>query len=131
MRTSVNVPEEVVDAFDRVWQKQGIDSRSRAVREAMLEYVESHARLEEESGEVVALVGFDYRHHEVIEGVHAVQHEYQGVIASTSHTHHGEWCLEAVFCRGPAGRIHRLTDRLRNFDGVRRVRVMVISETLA
>jgi len=46
--------------------RPGLDNRSRAVREAMQEYIESHSRLEELTADVVALVAFDYRHHEVI-----------------------------------------------------------------
>jgi CopG family nickel-responsive transcriptional regulator len=126
VRTSVNVPDEVLAEFDRVWREQGLDNRSRAVREAMLEYVETHSRLAETTGEVVALVGFDYRHHDVIRELHAVQHDYQDVILNTSHTHQGEWCLESLFCRGSAERVRALTNRLRDFDAVRRVKEMVI-----
>jgi CopG family nickel-responsive transcriptional regulator len=128
MRTSFNVPDELLDAFDRVWQAQGIDNRSRAVREAMSEYVEAHSRLDATDGTVVALVGFDYRHHEVIQALHTVQHDYQDVILNTSHTHQGEWCLESLFCSGPAERVRELTYRLRDFDGVRRVKLMLIRE---
>lgn len=128
MRTSFNIPDEIVEEFDRVWQEQGLESRSRAVREAMLEYIESHSRLEDTTGEVVALVGFDYQHHEVIRELHGVQHDYQDVILNTSHTHQGEWCLESLFCRGPAERVRDLTYQLRDFDGVRRVKVMVIQQ---
>jgi len=130
MRTSFNIPDEMVEEFDRVWQEQGIENRSRAVREAMLEYIESHSRLEDTSGEVVALVAFDYRHDEVIQELHDVQHDYPDVILSTSHTHQGEWCLESLFCRGAAERVRELTYRLRDFDGVRRVKVMVIRDSV-
>ncbi|MBV0902846.1 CopG family ribbon-helix-helix protein [Haloarcula salina] len=128
MRTSFNVPDDLVAEFDQVWQEQGLDNRSRAVREAMREYVESHTRLERLRGDAVALVAFDYRHHDVIEALHGVQHEYQDVILNTSHTHQGEWCLESLFCRGSVERVRELSHRLRDFDGVRRVRVMVIRE---
>lgn len=128
MRTSLNVPEDLLAEFDEVWQAQGLDNRSRAVREAMLEYVESHTRLDETEGTLVALVGFDYRHHDVIRELHGVQHEYQDVILNTSHTHQGELCLESLFCRGDADRIHDLTNALRDFDAVRRVKVMVIPD---
>jgi CopG family nickel-responsive transcriptional regulator len=128
MRTTVNVPDEAAEAFDRTWQEQGLSSRSRAVREAMREYVERHATLAAVDGEVVALLGFDYRHDEVIRDLHAVQHDYQDVVESTSHTHQGEWCLEALFCRGDADRVAELADRLRDFDGVHRVKTMVIAE---
>jgi CopG family nickel-responsive transcriptional regulator len=128
MRTSFNIPDALVAEFDEVWQEEGIENRSRAVREAMQEYIEAHSRLEETSGEIVALVGFDYRHHDVIRELHAVQHEYQDVILNTSHTHQGEWCLESLFCRGAAERVCALTYRLRDFDSVRRVKVMVIRD---
>jgi CopG family nickel-responsive transcriptional regulator len=128
MRTSFNIPDDLVAEFDRVWGEEGIENRSRAVREAMREYVERHSRLEDTTGEVVALVGFDYRYHDVIQELHAAQHEFQDVILNTNHTHQGEWCLESLFCRGPADRVRTLTYRLRNFDGVRRVKVMVIRD---
>jgi CopG family nickel-responsive transcriptional regulator len=126
MRTSFNIPDEVVEEFDQVWQAEGIDNRSRAVREAMQEYIEAHSQLESTSGEVVALVGFDYQHHEVIRELHSIQHDYQDVILNTSHTHQGEWCLESLFCRGAVERIRALTYALRDFDGVHRVKIMVI-----
>lgn len=130
MRTSFNIPDELVEEFDRVWQEQGLESRSRAVREAMLEYVESHSRLKDTSGIVIALVGFDYRHHGVIEQLHTVQHDYQDIIRSTSHTHQEGWCLESLFCRGPAERVRELTYELRDFDSVQRVKVMVIRDSV-
>lgn len=53
----------------------------------MQEYIEAHTRLEAATGEVVALVGFDYQHDEVIHALHSVQHECQEPILNTSHTH--------------------------------------------
>ncbi len=128
MRTSFNIPDEVVEEFDQVWEEEGIDNRSRAVREAMQEYIEAHSRLEHLSEDVIALVAFDYRHHEVIEELHEIQHEYQDVILNTSHTHQGELCLESMFCRGTGERVRELTYRLRDFDGVNRVKIMVIRD---
>ena len=126
MRTSFKIPDAVLAEFDAVWQAQDIDNRSRAVREAMLEYIEAHSRFENQSGEVVALIGFDYRHNDVIEELHTIQHEFQDVILNTSHTHQGDWCLESLFCRGDVTDVRDLTYRLRDFDGVRRVKLMVI-----
>ena len=128
MRTSFNIPDAVVEEFDQVWQEEGLDNRSRAVREAMQEYIESHSRLEDLSEDVIALVAFDYRHHEVIKELHGVQHDYQDVILNTSHTHQGEWCLESLFCQGAGERVRKLTYRLRDFDGVNRVKSMVIRD---
>ncbi|MFC6904883.1 CopG family ribbon-helix-helix protein [Halalkalicoccus tibetensis] len=126
MRTSLNVPEEVLEEFDRTWQAEGLGSRSRAIREAMAEYVESHTELEGMEGTVAAAVVFDYEHTAVIEALHDVQHEYQDVIGSTSHTHQGDWCLETLFCRGDVADVRELVYRLKDFDHVRRVNVMLI-----
>jgi CopG family nickel-responsive transcriptional regulator len=126
MRTSLNVPEDVLREFDEKWQAEGLSSRSRAIREAMAEYVESHTSLEGTEGTVAAAVVFDYEHTAVIEDLHDIQHEYQGVISSTSHTHQGDWCLETLFCRGEVSEIRELVYELKDFDHVRRVNTMLI-----
>lgn len=51
------------------------------------------------------------------------------MIDTTSHVHHGEWCLETVFCHGPADRVRELVYRLKNFDDVGRVSVMSLRST--
>ncbi|WP_433628581.1 CopG family ribbon-helix-helix protein [Halomicrococcus sp. NG-SE-24] len=124
MRTSLNVPEDVLDAFDDTWQRQGLDSRSRAVREAMREYTEAHSQFEDLSGDVAAVLAFDYEHGSVVDDLHAIQHEFDAVVDATSHVHHGDWCLETAFCLGPAERVRELTYRLRDFDAVGRVKVL-------
>jgi len=126
MRTSFNIPDDLLAEFDDTWQTEGFDSRSRAVREAMYEYIEAHAELESVDGEVAAVLAFDYEHEPVIEQLHTVQHEFQDVITTTSHTHEGEWCLETIFCRGPAERVRTLLYRLRDFDAVGRVKMMLL-----
>jgi len=126
MRTSLNIPQEVLDAFDKTWESQGMESRSRAVREAMQEYIERHMTLEDVEGEVVAMIAFDYENTLVIGDLHDVQHEFQDVIETMTHTHQGEWCLECVFCRGEASRIRQLAYRLRDFDAVGRANVVFL-----
>jgi len=126
MRTSFNIPDELLAEFDETWQTEGFDSRSRAVREAMQEYIEAHAELEAVDGEVAAVLAFDYEHEPVIEQLHTIQHEFQDVITTTSHTHEGEWCLETIFCRGSAERVRTLLYRLRDFDAVGRVKMMLL-----
>ena len=126
MRTSLNVPQEVLDAFDETWKSEGMESRSRAVREAMQEYIERHTRLEEIEGEAIAAIAFDYEHTLVIGELHTIQHEFEDVIGTTQHMHHGDWCLETIFCTGPANRIRELVYQLRDFDAVGRVNVMFL-----
>jgi len=126
MRTSLNIPQEILESFDDTWQDEGIESRSRAVREAIQEYIERHTDLEGLNGPVVAALAFDYEHTLVIGDLHTVQHDFEDVIGTTQHMHHGEWCLETIFCEGPAARIRELVYQLRDFDAVGRVNVMFL-----
>ena len=128
MRTSFNIPDDLLSEFDETWQAEGLDSRSRGVREAMQEYIEAHSRLEDIEGDVVVIIAFDYEHEAVIEDIHTVQHQFQDVITTTNHIHEGEWCLETLFCSGPASRVRDLTYRLRDFDAVSRVKLMLLVE---
>jgi CopG family nickel-responsive transcriptional regulator len=105
MRTSLNFPQEVIDSFDETWKAEGLESRSRAAREAIHEYIERHTELEEIEGDVLAAVAFDYEHTLVIGELHTVQHEFEDIIGTTQHLHHSEWCLETIFCIGLAPRI--------------------------
>lgn len=126
MRTSFNIPDELLSEFDATWQSEGFDSRSRAVREAMQEYIESHTELETLSGEVTAAIAFDYQHDHVIEELHDLQHEYQEIITTTSHTHEGDWCLETILCRGDASRVRSLLYRIRDYDAVGRAKLLLL-----
>lgn len=92
MRTSFNIPDDLLTEFDRTWQAEG----------------------------------FDYQHERVIRELHDVQHDFQDVITTTSHTHEGDWCLEVIFCRGQAARVRELVYRLRDFDAVGRVKVLLL-----
>ena len=128
MRTSFNIPDDLLSEFDETWQAEELDSRSRGVREAMQEYIENHTKLEAVEGDVVVIISFDYEHEAVIEEIHDIQHRFQDVITTTNHIHEGDWCLETVFCNGPAERVRELTYRLRDFDSVSRVKLMLLAE---
>lgn len=123
MRTSLNIPEEVLEAFDETWQEQGLESRSRAAREAIHEYIERHTSLEAVEGDVTATVSFNYEHTLVVGELHEVQHDYEDVITTTHHLHRGEWCMETLFCTGPAAAVRSLVYELRDFDAVDRVNI--------
>jgi CopG family nickel-responsive transcriptional regulator len=128
MRTSLNIPQEAVASFDETWKAEGLESRSRAVREAIHEYIGRHTRLEQIDGKVVAAVAFDYEHTLIIGELHTVQHEFEEIIQTTHHMHHGEWCLETIFCKGAAARIRNLVYQLRDFDAVGRVNVVFLQQ---
>ncbi|REA00996.1 CopG family transcriptional regulator [Haloferax sp. Atlit-6N] len=119
MRTSLNIPQEVLESFDATWQEEELESRSRAVREAIHEYIERHTELEGLEGPAVAALAFDYEHTLVIGKLHTVQHEFEDIISTTQHMHQGEWCLETIFCQGSAARIRELVALLKSSESYR------------
>lgn len=125
MRTSFNIPDDLLSQFDHVWEHQGLDSRSRAVREAMSEYIASHTTLETAAGTVTTVIAFDYDHDIAMDDVHAAQREYRDVIVSSNHVHESDRCTETVTCRGEVDRIRSLVYRLRDFDAVGRVKPVI------
>lgn len=131
MRTSFNIPDDLLSKFDHTWEHEGIDSRSRAVREAMRVYIETHTSLEEGSGVVTALLVFDYEHEVSTGDIYDVQDEFRDIITTTCHSNEGEWSLETVFCRGEAARIRNLVYQLRDFDAVGRVKVLILTPQTA
>lgn len=127
MRTSFNIPDDLLAKFDHTWEHEGLESCSRAVREAMREYIEAHTRLEEVSGKVTALVTFDYDHKVSTGTLHDVQDEFQDTITTACHSNEGEWSLKTVFCQGEAARIRDLVYQLRDFHTVERVNVLILT----
>jgi CopG family nickel-responsive transcriptional regulator len=127
MRTSLNVPDDLLSEFDEVWQAEGLASRSRAVRQAMEAYIRSHAELESATGTVVAVVAYEYDHETVVDEVYHVQHEFDDVITATTHVHQGPTCLETVICDGPAETVRDLVYHLRDFDAVRNTSLLSLS----
>jgi len=73
---------------------------------------------------VSAIVAFDYEHHEVIRDLHDVQHDFQDVVETTSHTTKvsgvSRWCSAT----GTRERVRQLVYGLRDFDAVGRVKVL-------
>jgi len=43
--------------------------------------------------------------------------------------HHGEWCLETIFCSGPADQIRVLVYNICDFDAVGRVNITLLQPT--
>ena len=94
MRASLNIPQEILESFDATWQDEGLESRSRAVREAIQEYIERHTDLEKLDGPAVAALAFDYEHTLVIGELHTIQHEFEDIIGATQHMHQGSGVLK-------------------------------------
>lgn len=123
MRTSISIPEELLEVLDRTWKDQELDSRSRAIRGAIREYVDRHTELENLKGDAVATVVFDYEYDRSIDDIHAIQHNYDDVMDTTHHKHRDDRCVQSIFCEGDASEICELVHRLRNFDAVGQVNV--------
>jgi len=128
LRIGVYIPGELADRILEIMRITGIASISRVVQEALWLYVSEHSWKTE--GEVVGAVGVLYDHevkhsNEVLTDL---QHRYMDVVVTATHIHVDERnCLLLIVVRGGSGRIKALVNDIENVDGVKMVRLMLMS----
>lgn len=115
-RFSVSLPEELLEAFD-VWiGRQGLGSRSEALRHLIRRFI-SETQWEERTGEACGSLTLVYDHHsrDAVGELTRLEHDFEDVIICTTHVHldHAR-CLEAVLLRGDTKRIRDFEEALRD-----------------
>jgi CopG family nickel-responsive transcriptional regulator len=119
-RFSVSVPPELLAAFDAWVRREGIATRSEAVKHLM------HGALvaqEWEDGRAVAgalVLVYDHHKRGLVRQLMDVQHDFGETIVSTQHVHlDHDNCLEVVTLKGEAGRIRRLLAAVKAVKGLK------------
>lgn len=119
---SVSLPDELLARFDGWVAARGFPSRSGGVARLIRDELDALA-LADDDTECVATVSFTYDHHqrELLERLAHLQHEYVGLVVSTTHVHldHSR-CLEVLILRGRARQVRELGQRVIAVRGVER-----------
>ncbi|WP_456481434.1 nickel-responsive transcriptional regulator NikR [Methanopyrus sp.] len=129
VRTSVTVPEQLLQKVNKLISSGYFASRSEVFRQALREYlqrIEWTERVGEE--EYFGALTYVFRHERAEPELVKVQHEFTDVIISTTHVHVSrEKCLEVLLLQGPGKRIAELAKRIRGVRGVEQARLTVVS----
>jgi CopG family nickel-responsive transcriptional regulator len=129
---SVSLEDELLARFDGWVAARGFPSRSGGVARLIRDELDALA-LADDDTECVATVSYTYDHHqrELLERLAHLQHEYVGLVVSTTHVHvdHSR-CLEVLILRGRARQVRELGQRVIAVRGVERGELF-LSQVLA
>ena len=120
-RLSISVPTSLLDEFDSMVLSMGHPSRSKAVSEAMREFVSNRKWDLERKGRVPGVILVTYDHHSrgISNALTELQHDYPDVVTATMHIHLSRHtCLEVIAFSGSASRVRGLAKTLRAQKGV-------------
>ncbi len=128
VRTGISLPRRVLEELDHLIKELGINSRSKAISEAISLYIGERMWLvKEEDTWVVGSLTMVYRHDEASDRVSHVQHHFTDIIRSTSHIHLSEdMCLEVVIITGPMSKARELVKEIQRMRGIEVIKPFMI-----
>jgi len=127
-RFGVSLPNRLLNEFDTVLSGLGYASRSKALADAVTEFI-SQKRVAEK-GRVTGTVSYMYDHHvcDVNGKLVKLQHGYEKCIRSVMHSHitHDD-CVEVLIVEGMTKEIQNLFGGLSAIRGVKSCKLSVLS----
>ena len=120
-RISLSVPNPLLEEFDALSNTLGHPNRSRAVSEAMREFLSNRKWDIARKGRVPGVILLTYDHHAggIGQALTELQHDYPDVVTATMHIHLSKHvCLEVIAFNGDASRVRSLAKTLRSRKGV-------------
>ncbi|MBI2938180.1 MAG: nickel-responsive transcriptional regulator NikR [Thaumarchaeota archaeon] len=128
-RMSVSTPRPLLEEFDAVVAQMGYD-RSKAVQQAMKNFITEHKWTRSKAKTVAGAVIFIYDHEtsRLDEQLTDIQHHYAPIINSTLHLHLGsEDCLQIVAVKGSSEKIQRLSQEISVKRGVKQLKQAIVA----
>ncbi len=119
-RFSISIEENLLDIFDEHIQERQYNNRSEAIRDLIRKaFTKKEWEADKEVMGVINLV-YDHHQHQLQEKVTEIQHDFHGLIVSTTHVHMDHHnCLEVIIVKGKAKEVQELSDLLLAQRGVR------------
>jgi len=128
-RLSVSLPSALVKEFDSVWRSMQYTNRSKAVHDALRNFVSDHKWMQEGVEELMGAIVLLYYVDKpgLLNRIMEIQHEFENVISSTMHVHLTKnKCLEIIGVRGDAKNIKGLAQRLMAKRGVKQLKFAAV-----
>ena len=129
-RISFSTPLTLLRQFDGSLSAIGYKDRSKALQIAMRNFVTEYAWKKETEKNGAGVILFMYNHdsHGLQEALTDTQHEFRGIVNSTTHIHLDESrCLEMISVRGKMERIQALAKGIMKRRGVMQLRLATVA----
>jgi len=124
-RLSISLPASLVKEFDVVWRNMHYSDRSKAVHDALRNFISDHKWMQEEAEELMGAIVLLYYVNKpgLLNAIVKTQHEFENVISSTMHVHlTKDKCLEIIGIKGNAKDVKALGQRLMAKKGVKQLK---------
>jgi CopG family nickel-responsive transcriptional regulator len=118
-RFGVSLEEELLDRLDSLVKDNQFPNRSQAIR--FLIKQNEVEDLWKGDMEVAGALVLMYNHHkrDIQKQMTSIQHDYHCLILSSQHIHlDHDICLETITVKGKAGKLLKLTDKLKAIKGI-------------
>lgn len=126
-RVSLSVEADLMKEFDAVAESLGHPTRSKAVGEAMREFVSTKRWGMSKKGVVPGVILVTYDHHArgVNKALTELQHDYHEIVGATMHIHlTRHTCLEVISFEGESETVRSLAKMLQSQKGVLSLKVV-------
>ena len=129
-RLSVSLPTPLVKEFDNVWRSMQYADRSKAVHDALRNFISEHRWMQEKTEQLMGAIVLVYYPDKpgLLKAIMDVQHEFESIISSTMHVHlTRDKCLEIIAVKGKAEDTKVLTQKLMAKKGVKELKFAAIA----
>lgn len=120
VRLSISLEKPLLNRLERLVKKSQYTNRSEYIRDLIRRQLVEQ-QWAEKHRQVVGTITMVYDHHarQLTDKLVDIQHDHHDYILATTHVHLSHHlCAEMIMLRGPAPRIRRIADRLRQQRGV-------------
>lgn len=126
-RFGVSLPQRLVRRFDETINELGYENRSKAISDALTEFI-NQKNIGDES-KILGTISYLYDHHvsQVNKKLVELQHGFEKNIKSTMHSHitHDE-CVEVLILGGHSKEIQKLYGGLSAIRGVKNCKLSIL-----
>lgn len=130
VRFSVSLPPMLVREFDEVWRSMQYGSRSKAIHDAIRNFISEYKWMREKTGKIAGAIVMLYYldKPDLLNKIMRVQHKFEDIISSSMHIHLTKnKCLEIVAVNGNTKEIRSLTQELMTKKGVKQLKFTAIA----
>lgn len=128
-RFSFTLQTSLIEDIDRLGKSLNMN-KSMIVREALSNWINDRTKTEKNSlGEGVALISYIFDHHDsrVVSELMHTQHQYEGLISSSTHVHLSHIkCFEIAILKGNLENIKALNNKMRGIKGISSLHEVII-----
>ncbi|MFC2098848.1 nickel-responsive transcriptional regulator NikR [Bacteroidota bacterium] len=118
-RFGVSLEEELLESVDKLVSDHHFPNRSQAIR-----FLIKRSEIEEQWKEDMEVAGalvlmYDHHKRDIQKQMTSLQHDYHCLILCSQHIHlDHDMCLETITVKGKAGKLLKLSDRLKAIKGI-------------